>query len=450
MWVAKAMNSLLLPHLKKFSVTRHALKDYKKYYLINAHHHEPKIIYSADLSKSTDPMSVKLVHHIFQAVQRAVTGLPTWFKSGVEHVLGEQELIHEGQSYVTKCGALMGVGPGWTALCLLNAFCAHKAGAPEDSFKVCGDDLTALWPEDVCDRYEANLRTFGLVPNVSKSFRSSEAGVFCERIVGRLREHAAVVLPLIRLGEASGFRSYGGDKGRLSHDRLCKVSAVRPIRWLVHSTLKSLSLGPKTRGLYKDAGGGSLPPDVLNVVSYFLEGGINLTSSGENKMLRQAMEVIREIPLAESGVALESVECFARKHFHDWQRRRLHRPLQKPDIKAFQKVIKNHDGRRQRARNALSKAGGLHALLKERLESGKCYVRPDHPNAKKYVNQIIRQMRHKRSYGALRSLHHWHSSTMIDREVAELTIQETLPQYELPVRVNLQPAPRVWDSNRGP
>jgi hypothetical protein len=445
MWAAKAVNAILLPYLKRFSITRSALRGYDQYQL---HTDDPEaIIYSADLTKSTDPMSVALVRHIFQAVQDAIPDLPNWFAPAIESILGELELEHDGVIRTTKCGALMGMGPGWTALCLLNAFCAHYAGAHRDSFKVCGDDLVGLWPREVCDRYEQNLIAFGLVPNKSKSFRSRQAGTFCERLVGRTGRLTATVFSLVRLGEASGFRACGGEKGRLSHDRLMKSKVIRPIRWLVRNTTKRYTLGPKVRGLYTQGGGGQLPPDVLTVVGFFMNGGTKLTMVEEHS---KALEDVRKLPPSKTGVPIKRVIARIRKHEHDARRRRLRQCIKKPDLKPRSKVRKSYDIRRSKAAKLLREGATLRKTLAHLRENGDSIVPKDHPRDSVFENRVIRLCQHKRYGSAINAIKDWKESTLIDEDTATKFLYEHFPQVSFPVTLHLLPAPGVWDSNRPP
>jgi len=61
-----------------------------------------------------------------------------------EHKLVDSGLEHNGK--ITKCGALMGQGPGWTVLCILNDFAAnYNNHMDESAYQICGDDLIGLW-----------------------------------------------------------------------------------------------------------------------------------------------------------------------------------------------------------------------------------------------------------------------------------------------------------------
>jgi hypothetical protein len=442
MWVARTINNILLPYLKRFSVTRSILRDQKKIYLRNFDSEE-KIIYSADLSKSTDPMSIELVRHIFQAVQVAIPGLPDWFAPAVESVLGKQTLEHEGRTYDIACGALMGMGPGWTALCLLNAFCAESAGAPNGSFKVCGDDLVGLWNRDVCNRYENNLRTFGLVPNESKSFRAKNAGVFCERLVGRTGAHHATILPLVRLGEASGFRAYGTEKGKLGFDRLNKARVIKPIRWLVRKTLKTNALSPQAKGGYSQAGGGTLPPDLLNVITYFIRGATKLMD--EDPSDRELTERLREIPLAQSGVPMSSALAVIRRLQHDRIRRNNRKRIGKPTLRQFSRLQKTYELRRHNAQTLLKRHKSLHQVLLAQLERRECIVPKEHPRQQQFIRRILQCCRYKHYGSAINAIKDWVNTAVVPIDYTISLIRSFHPEWEHPVTCHFQPAPGVWE-----
>jgi hypothetical protein len=240
------------------------------------------IAYSADLSAATDHIGNQLAEDGLEAALHAI-GAPRWLQQVSRHITssvrvryltdGPDEADGTQTSVVATapvtCGALMGLGPGWATLSLLNRFAAVSAGAQRASFAVCGDDLVAVWPRAVCDRYEANLEALGLVVNRAKSFRG-DAAVFCEqygrltRTDGRwrLRMHERVCL-----AEASAVTTrvagVSVERGLASVDRLREVAdgarrAATPVRALARLTSKRLAFhsGKLVPGALADGGSG--------------------------------------------------------------------------------------------------------------------------------------------------------------------------------------------------
>jgi hypothetical protein len=221
------------------------------------------VAYSADLSAATDHIGNDLAHDGLESALDAV-GAPRWLRAISHHITssirvqyevpvpgGEPDEVVLAEAPVT-CGALMGLGPGWTTLSLLNRFAAISAGAQRASFAVCGDDLVAIWPRTVCDRYEANLEALGLVVNRAKSFRG-EGAVFCEQFGLRSPTRDGWRLRLrerVCLSEASAVTTrvagVSVERGLACVDRLREVAdgarrASRPVRALARLTAKRLA-----------------------------------------------------------------------------------------------------------------------------------------------------------------------------------------------------------------
>ena len=82
----------------------------------------------------------------------------------------------DGTDVIVKCGALLGLGPSWVILSILNSFAAEEAGASSSSYAVCGDDLVALWTRSQIEGYLAALPLLNLQGNRDKSFVGHENG----------------------------------------------------------------------------------------------------------------------------------------------------------------------------------------------------------------------------------------------------------------------------------
>jgi len=161
------------------------------------------VTYSADLSKATDYFSHELAEFMTDLLCDAL-GETDATRAILKQVLGPHWMRHPdtGEELQTKRGVHMGIGAGWSLLCLANAWAAWDAGAPRDSYAICGDDLIGAWETRTCERYEENLTRIGLVCNKEKSFRGPR-GVFCEQLVLPVGQ-CVVSRPCKTLAEAAG------------------------------------------------------------------------------------------------------------------------------------------------------------------------------------------------------------------------------------------------------
>jgi hypothetical protein len=99
------------------------------------------IVYSADLSKATDHVSCATALLVVGTALRS-THAPQWTVDALPGVVGHMVLNIEKGSEASDhlkgvplpCGALMGLGPSWIALSLLNDFAACAAGASPEEF----------------------------------------------------------------------------------------------------------------------------------------------------------------------------------------------------------------------------------------------------------------------------------------------------------------------------
>lgn len=76
----------------------------------------------------------------------------------------------------------MGIPLSFPFLNLIHIYVCEKIGARRDTYYVCGDDLIAVWPIALIEKYKRNLpKLTGMLMNVKKSFISKFRGIFCER-----------------------------------------------------------------------------------------------------------------------------------------------------------------------------------------------------------------------------------------------------------------------------
>lgn len=285
-WAARAMTQWIMVRTKKLTFSRQMMRDDVVNITNKSQSKEGLVLYSADLSKATDPISVPLARLVLQNIVE-VTGKPAWWDEAVEACITEMQVeMPSGRTFTNKCGALMGLGPCWSVLTLLNAFAAHEAGAPDGSYQVCGDDLIGLWPQRVCDAYEDVISRLGLEANSSKSFRSRTGGVFCERLVRRVSDSAAFAKHCMRIGEAVGSKSEAGKKGRAVVDSLRldtgrwprHFDKVHPL--VAHAARRTAyrnSISHTAKGRFDQGGGGVGNPDAVAVVAFINSGPTRLS-----------------------------------------------------------------------------------------------------------------------------------------------------------------------------
>jgi hypothetical protein len=289
-WVARNLTALLLPYLKRIGFSRTMLRNEE----VVLENNDPQaLLYSADLSKSTDPISIPLAKCVLHTIINEGIAMPTWGHEAVDRVIDNYTLEHEGKSYETVCGALMGLGPGWTALSFINAFCAEAAGADPCTYKVCGDDLIGFWVPEVIERYKYYLERFRLKSNKSKSYVSKDRGVFCERFVVR-NGNVARASPCVRIGEAVGARAIDGNKGLLVVDVLKNIRARRPLREAAARTSLRQALGNQP-GKVSQGGGGRRKADATTYKAFVLGERLTLHTthlqSSVGQLHREAMTV---------------------------------------------------------------------------------------------------------------------------------------------------------------
>jgi hypothetical protein len=86
-----------------------------------------------------------------------------------------------------KNGTLMGIPLSWPCLSLTHfSFIREVVKAPDGSYRLKGDDLIALWPQWMINKYFDLLEEYtGMVPNRLKSFIGPQRGIFCEKAYHR-------------------------------------------------------------------------------------------------------------------------------------------------------------------------------------------------------------------------------------------------------------------------
>jgi hypothetical protein len=201
-------------------------------------------------------------------------------------VKGKRPVIHRQIRFISRCGALMGQGFGWAVVTLLNISCALGAGASEDSFAVCGDDIVGLWTLDMIHRFERNVSLAKLELNDEKSFKSPEGGVFCERHVLRTGSHTAECKEVVRLAEACASKAFLYESQAGMNDRLEEIAMGNRTQRThpIHSCLKRSASRARrgtviergVPGTYSQGGGGAGCPDAVSVIAYAMHGSTRL------------------------------------------------------------------------------------------------------------------------------------------------------------------------------
>lgn len=98
---------------------------------------------------------------------------------------GETQRLWTGPEEVSKRGILMGLPTTWFFLCLVHLFWIEMAcdeiPTCRDRAVVCGDDLVAIWPQSVIDKYHGLLGACGAKISSGKHFVFTDSGVFTEK-----------------------------------------------------------------------------------------------------------------------------------------------------------------------------------------------------------------------------------------------------------------------------
>jgi hypothetical protein len=304
-WLARSMSAVLFPHLKHFAFSSAILKG-EHVKLVN-NSPDPLLLFSADFRKSTDPISVSQARRILDGIRRRIP-VPSWWDRAVENVITRHAIqLPDGTEIWTECGALMGLGPGWAVLCILNAWAAENAGAPVGSFAVCGDDLIALWTRENIACYRANIRKVMLALNDDKCYCGPYHGVFCEQLVVRTGKYTAECVGELRIGEAvacklGAARDKSKAHGALVVDNLRAAKGLRLMRRLANRVADRHCPSRHTPGsLGQGGGGGGRPADAITVVAYAMYGPAILMKSesrleGKLSLLRTELRRAAKMP----------------------------------------------------------------------------------------------------------------------------------------------------------
>jgi len=312
-WIARSISAVCFPHLKDISISRTMLRN-ERVRLFNPTK-EKKFVYSADLSKSTDPIGVDTARFVLKELGKWIH-VPEWYYPAIDGVLKTHRLHYKDRVEETRCGALMGQGPGWAVLTILNSFAAWVAGAPKGSYKTCGDDLTALWGDQVIDGYEQAISNIGLKANKSKSFRHPSRGVFCEQLMKRDGPNTAYGQPLLRIGEATGSRALAKGKGRVVTDQLTRMKSTRDLVVLpvvanaAHRAGLKGTINSSVPGSLQEGGGGRGIADRRTFRNFLCNGPIRLFLSENTstmKALRARLESMSSHTATEGTVDLDEV-----------------------------------------------------------------------------------------------------------------------------------------------
>jgi hypothetical protein len=439
-WCARAMTKHLLPYLKRVSVSKDTLHAPRDIWVESAG--PGSIAYSADLSKSTDPISIQLSQFVFEEFFKYVPK-PSWWDQAQAAVIAPHKITFEGDERETACGALMGLGPGWFVLALVNAFCADQAGATEGSFKVCGDDLFGLWPKDMCDRYEVAIARMGLQSNREKSYRGRH-GVFCERFAERVDDDTVRIWPRVRIGEAVGAKKIGEHKGIRAEMR---PTGRKPIRDAIRRTNLRTSPDKNLPGLVRFGGGGLRPADHLTVLSYLRFGAPAASSKfSKSPQLQNLREVLRTAPLAKgSGISARDLLTESQTELEFQYRYRQGAATRAPEpLKT-----KTYQGT-QRYRRSVMKAlcgreggaiGAFDALIRAR-EASEITLTLRSSLGENTIRHALRKRRF--SYALRRIQNSWKNE--ISCELAKSSFLSSHPEPIVQYDSALQPRPKAWDS----
>jgi hypothetical protein len=361
LWASRAITAWILPSLRRLKFSRDMLRAQPTE--LKAHLPD-QLLYSADLSKSTDPISIELSRFVLTEIADII-GKPTWWDLALDAVINEHELSYDGNVYRTVCGALMGLGPGWTVLSLLNAWAAENAGARPGSYTVCGDDLIGLWTREIIAKYELNLLRLSLVPNKSKSFISRNHGVFCERLIVRTGEYSAYGDEVTRIGEATGARAINGAHGRMVHDHLLKIRCHKVLRHAADRLLKRLSLSKLISGPFSCGGLGGSTIKARTVISFAKYGPLQLQRGHRDERLSELRKALRTIPRSKTGIpASEALDDG--RYIVETQHRKAYGRGQEPFRLVEGRTLRSEGLRRaQTVRDLIrSERGPLNALKK--------------------------------------------------------------------------------------
>jgi len=439
-WVARAMTSVIMPHTKRLPYTRNILFNEP----VHLRGKEGSKLYSVDFAKSTDPISVDLSKFVLEEIGKAI-GAPFWWSDAIETVIRPFTL--DGTDKPVTCGAMMGLGPGWSVLCVLNGFAAHRARCNFRSFQVCGDDLIGLWTQKQIEIYNSTVEHLGLVLNKKKSFISPNYGVFCERFVERTSKQTAVCSPQLRIGEACGSFKVDAKRGLLAIDALQAAlhdrTVVPPIRECIRRTIKSSRKGlPHIAGEFRQGGTASGKIDATAVIRYALFGPTQLDKKHSDPTISKAREALRNLPSTSTGIPVETVLSQFRAELELSHRMKSHQRSDIPTIRSTKQVRKSVQARTTEAKGIIDDHHGPLNVIREISRGNvKTYVKANAVNWK----TVAQHLRHHRPGQALDVLtRSWRS--FVDPQSIDTCLKRYLPTVPEQFMTEFSQAHRVWDS----
>jgi len=394
-WQARAISTFLLQWLGKIHQTRTALKNKPLKLTTRA---KNAFLFSADLSKSTDPISIDLARFVLDELIEVIGFKPEWWDDAISNVI--QEFKIEGRPEEITCGALMGLGPSWTILSILNSFAAHRAGAKKGDHQTCGDDLIGLWTKTVIKAYQTNIELLGLENNLQKSYVSKRYGVFCERFIQTNRARTTAEGPeIVRIAEATGMKSTSTRKGRLIVDDLLKICTTnrpsvnhRLIKRACRRTAIALSPCPSTPGLLSQGGGGSTrPADLKTLIGYIRYGPISQLVTDSDPRVRNARKELREAETTSKGVIIEDVLTDLKSIIHRDELRKFVHGGNEVRLRSYKDVRSSVAKRRREATKIIKSSRSAIVAVREAILMPDSYVRFNLKLWKRIWNAVSRR-----------------------------------------------------------
>jgi len=447
-WAARALTNCLLPLLRDRMVTREQLKGISDpIYLRRGK--EGSLLYSADLSKSTDPISVQLSRFVIEELRQYIEE-PEWFQNAFDAVINNQQLIGvegpdlEFENREINCGALMGLGPGWVVLNILNAFCADRAGVDKEAFKVCGDDLIGLFTPRQARLYQHTIDLLGLKSNLEKSY-FGDNGVFCEKFA-KMTPDGATIYSRTRLGELAGTRT--DFKRRLAiveslqrYEGKLKYSALERLR---KRTIRYSLANRNMPGKIRHGGGGVKQADAWTVIAYVRFGGLPSKQSETSAEYADLRKQLKQAEATSSGVPMRDV-LTARLCDEELLRRYSDgAPTREAAKKSHGPYKTSQLARIARTRRAWAKSQGSSPIeIMRGLDSEKTFARL----TGRLRKQIINDLRFKKFNRALARVEKsWSACVSTVYATSTLdAINAANTQHVSPVLGTGSPAPRAWD-----
>jgi len=449
-WVARTLNQSILPIVKTIGVTRDTLAGRKIRLKNTSGNIKNLYMFSADFTKSTDEIGIDTAKFIMRCYIKHL-GLKPIMSDLVDYIFRPYYIRSINNKPITsanlpevKCGALMGLGPSWTVLCTLNAFCARHTN--KESYSVCGDDLAGLWSKREINRYKSEVRECGLVLNDTKSFISPSHGVFCEKLMKRKGIRTAYSTGFIRIAQAVGMRAIGGNKGYLVSDTLYNLSSERehvlkPIRKVAHLVSKSYSIHHTTKlkllpGPFGFGGSGASTCGAYTVLSYALFGPLKLSYKERTKEDKTRLHAIREkvkvLPNRPQGVPFREVMISA-KSINDTEERWTGAKVNETKTIRRRYLISEIKKRISKIEHLISLNRGvpIKDFLTQLLSSRTCYTL----NSKQCIKKTIHFMLNKKFTRAVKVLTREFSRKKVDldkvKDIFESSNLHQQKQYSL-------------------